>query len=72
MPSDSLPAGKQSKLVFIMHTLPIKLDNQGSETIGFSACSVDIEPATQGFMHAPANIEICGGEWFVTRAEKLV
>ncbi|MBB3355488.1 hypothetical protein FHT70_005450 [Rhizobium sp. BK049] len=56
MPSDSLPAGKQSKLVLIMHTLPIKLDNQGSETIGFSACPVDIEPATQGFMHAPANI----------------
>lgn len=55
-----------------MHTLAIKLDDQGSETIGFPACSINVKPATQGFMHTPANIEIWGGEWFVTRAEKFV
>lgn len=35
--SGSLPAGQQSKLVLVMHALPVKLDDKGAEMGGFLA-----------------------------------
>jgi hypothetical protein len=70
--SASLPADQQSKLVLVMHALPVKLDDKGAETGGFLACSVNLELATQRFMDTPTHIEVFGCERFVTRAEQLV
>lgn len=35
--SGSLPAGQQSKLVLVMHTLPVKLDDKSAEAVGLLA-----------------------------------
>ncbi|OWV86526.1 hypothetical protein ATY75_21960 [Rhizobium sp. N122] len=70
--SGSFAAGQQSKLGLVMHTLPIKLDDQSAETGGFLSRSVNLEFVTQPFMDTPAHIEVFGCERFVTRAEQLV
>jgi len=53
-----LSAGQQPKLMFVVNTLPIKLDDEGAEAVGFLAGSFDIKFGADRFVNAAANVEI--------------
>ena len=53
-----LSAGQQPKLMFVVNALPIKLDDEGAEAIGFLAGSFDIKIGANSFVNAAANVEI--------------
>ena len=65
-------AGHQAKLMLVVDALAVKLDDEGADPFGFLASPVDTKLDAEGFMNAPANVEIRGGERFVACAEQLV